>query len=145
MKGAKMTGQPPPPKRRRGAQPGNTNALKRGLYSRRINPADLYKLGANPGYANNQQIAQLRLYLRELLDQGSRIQDFSESLTLLENINVASGALTLFIRQRIKLDAPKSDLQAAGSLTIAKRLLDEYRERQNPVPPDSPPPDPHSK
>jgi hypothetical protein len=59
MKGGKMTGQP-----------GNANALKHGLFSRRINPSDLYKLGANPGHATNQQIAQLRLYLRELLDQG---------------------------------------------------------------------------
>ena len=139
-----MTDQPLPPKRHRGGQPGNTNALKHGLCSRRINPADLYRLGANPGYANDQQIAQLRLYLRDLLERGTQVEDFSESLTLLKNINIASGVLTRFIRQRTKTNAPPSELQALVSLLIANRLLKEYRERQKLNPPDSPPPDPPS-
>jgi hypothetical protein len=145
MKGEKMTGQPLPPRRRRGGQPGNTNALKHGLFSRRINPADLYKLGANPGYAANRQIAQLRLYLRELLDRGPHIEDFGESLILLKNINIASGVLTRLISQRCTLKPGQSDPQAAESLIIAKRLIQEYRERQKTVPPDPPLPDPLSK
>src|SRR5574340_1147819 len=98
--GGPMTGQTSPPKRRRGGQPGNISGLKHGLFSRRINPADLYHLGVNQGYASNQQIAQVRLYIRDLFDHAAQVDDLSENLVLPDHIAVAAGVLASILYKR---------------------------------------------
>lgn len=134
-----MTGQPSPSKRRRGGQPGNTNALKHGLYSRRLNPSDLYRLGVNSGYTTGQQIAQLRLYLQDLFESGMDMTDFSEALVRLQQISVASGVLARLIRRRKKLPVSRPTLRRAVAQALIGKMLKEKKASKAASPP---PPDP---
>lgn len=57
--------------RKRGAQPGNTNALKHGLYSEHISslitPQDDHQLDSMPPDKNDSELALVRVLLKDLL------------------------------------------------------------------------------
>jgi hypothetical protein len=139
-----MTAHPIPLKRRRGGQPGNTNALRHGLYSRRLSPADLSRLGLTPGPALPRQIALLRSSLRELLDRGSRVTDVTEAIDLLNRVTVLTGVLSRLVRLRRLAQAGNPDPQAGLSLLLAQQLLDELQQLAPAPSPASPPPGPPS-
>jgi len=56
------------PKRPRGAQPGNTNALKHGFYSQRFSQLELTDLESALGDGLGDEIALMRVLIRRFVD-----------------------------------------------------------------------------
>ena len=73
--------QEDPPAPRRGAQPGNTNALRHGLYSQRFNPRNLQSLLANPQNCQQPPTPQAAAgtSARHLLILQAIIEDLAEA------------------------------------------------------------------
>lgn len=131
-----------PPKRRRGGQPGNANALKHGLTSRRLYPADFCRFGVYTGPTTGPQAEQIRLYLGKLFEQAVRVATYPEYLVLLRRVIAASGILARFIRQSKKIPVGGLVLRQAVVEALLRHMLRE-RERLNLGPfPGPPPPDP---
>ncbi len=65
-------------KRRGGGQPGNTNALRHGLYSRHISAQDHAELASMSLERNDQELALARVRLKEciLKQQGAPPEDW---------------------------------------------------------------------
>jgi len=87
-----MSGETPP-KKKRGAPPGNTNALKHGYYSPRFGPTCRRESLNLDSTEIVDQIALLRVYIRqvyELSDQFKNIHDLASRLRVL---SCATGSL----------------------------------------------------
>ena len=56
------------PKRSRGAQPGNTNALKHGFYSQQFSQIELTDLETALGEGLGDEIALMRVLIRRFVD-----------------------------------------------------------------------------
>jgi hypothetical protein len=56
------------PKRKRGAQPGNTNALKHGFYSHRFNNLEISDLNTALSDGLTDEIALLRVIIRRVFE-----------------------------------------------------------------------------
>ncbi len=65
------------PKRTRGAQPGNTNALKHGFYSKRFSDLELTDLESALGEGLGDEIALLRVLIRRFVESIEAQQDLS--------------------------------------------------------------------
>lgn len=63
-----MSDLTPSPKRRRGGQPGNINALKHGFYTRRFTQTDLAGVESTDYHGLMEEIAIIRLYARRLIE-----------------------------------------------------------------------------
>ena len=65
------------PKRSRGAQPGNTNALKHGFYSERFSQLELTDLETALGEGLGDEIALLRVLIRRFVEAIEAQPDLS--------------------------------------------------------------------
>jgi hypothetical protein len=65
----------PQPKRHPGAQPGNTNALRHGFYSRRFCRAEKDDLQRNLLNNLDDEIALLRVAIRRVFDEADTRKD----------------------------------------------------------------------
>lgn len=90
----------PPPKstpRKRGAQPGNQNAIKHGLYSRYLRQAEIPVTQPDPSTGFTAEINLLRyVILRSLEINAGLLEDTDPylNLRLLENIRRATTLLS---------------------------------------------------
>lgn len=88
----------PSPPRRRGAPPGNTNALKHGYYSARFAPRppaapiDLKASGLT------DEIDLLRAYLRRVIHLSASQSSLSDDLALLRVASLAANTLGRLVR-----------------------------------------------
>jgi hypothetical protein len=101
-----MTLQPSAPKKR-GAQPGNLNALKHGFYTRRIPRADLTSLDTTQFNGLEEEIAMLRLLTRRLIDLSADALTLPEINDLLRTYCLACLTLTRLVKTQHLL-APQS-------------------------------------
>ena len=68
-----------PAKRKRGGQPGNTNAFKHGFYSKNFSLAERRSLQAANGIVLGDEIALLRVLIRRFAEQIQASQDVAPS------------------------------------------------------------------
>lgn len=66
-----------PVKRKRGGQPGNSNAWKHGFYSKNFSPAERKGLQAAQGVVLGDEIALLRVLIRRFAEQLQATQDLA--------------------------------------------------------------------
>lgn len=93
--------QPMPPKKRGpGAPPGNTNALKHGFYSRRFNQVELADLEEVNDGDLEDEIALLRVSMRRVIEWSHDIKSFSDAVSYLRVIAMASASLSRLVRAR---------------------------------------------
>ena len=81
-----LSPQPSSKPRRRGGQPGNTNALKHGFYSRRFSPTDLKDLEDCDSPGLQDEITLLRIFIRRLVDiayDAPTIENFIDTSRIL--------------------------------------------------------------
>lgn len=83
-----------PARRRRGAPPGNTNALKHGFYSRSFNQGDQQLLADIHFASLKDEITMLRVFIRRVTDLAAGVASLSEALSLLRVLSLASSSLT---------------------------------------------------
>ena len=85
--------------KRRGAQPGNTNAVKHGLYSRRFDPDEIEALsGMQEGVKDEIEAVRVTLsrilkYLNEVDVSQMKAEDFSAVVSLVSKNAATVGRL----------------------------------------------------
>ena len=125
---------------RRGAPPGNLNALKHGFYARQFKKAELTGLEKCDFDGLNDEIAILRVYIRRLIQQGSDTTDLYETAGILRILCLATASLTRLIKTQHFLVSGGED----PLMRDLHRALDEItQEIENGTFPSSlPPPSP---
>lgn len=78
------------PPRRRGAQPGNTNALKKGFYSLRFCNGELADLEETTPDSLRDEIAMLRVVIRRVVSLAEEGKPPAELLSILDKLGTAS-------------------------------------------------------
>jgi hypothetical protein len=98
----------PDPTSRQGAQPGNTNAVKHGLYSPRFtqiesgDPQKVVYTGVN------DEIEMLRKSIRRIVEMSEAIHSLPEALDYLRILALASMSLSRLVRaQKLIADSEK--------------------------------------
>ncbi len=115
-----------PPRRKRGAPPGNTNALKHGYYSPRFRPpssTDFQRTNLP------EQIDLLRAYIRRVKERSAQADDIHAQLSLLRVLALATSRLSRLLRIQRRL----SDL-AQGESAL-RGVLDETLDDCSAPPP----------
>jgi hypothetical protein len=116
------------PPRKRGAQPGNTNSLKHGFYSRRFRQIELEDLttGISPGLLD--EIVMLRVVMRRVFDYATDtnidLDSWTDSLGIL---GMASNRLARLLR--LQKDLGQTD--GIGSL-LAEAIARVKKEKNLP-------------
>ena len=115
------------PRRKPGGQPGNTNALKHGFYSRRFRKLEHDDLDAINDDLDNE-ITLLRVYMRRLLDKAEEeeetIEDLKENLELL---GLTSTRIAALLRTRALLTGNQDE---TAHNAIQKALSEVITELQ---------------
>ena len=115
--------------RKPGAQPGNTNALKHGFYSRRFSNSECLDLETHSQDGLDSEIAMLRIVTRRVLDLSSGVEDLETAFKLLALLSLASRRIAAMHRVQVLLAPSKSD----DFKTIVNEAIDEaLYELQNP-------------
>jgi hypothetical protein len=86
------------PKRHRGGQPGNINALKHGFYTRRFAQADLAGVESIDFNGLLDEIAIIRLYARRLIELDNQSDDISQVADILRILCLASLTITRLVK-----------------------------------------------
>jgi len=134
-----MHPQPKPP-RSPGAQPGNTNALKHGFYSRQLKRLDHLDLESCRFAGLNDEITVLRVYLRRLIELGKDLHSFPEMLSLVRVMCLASTSLTRLLKTQNLVVSPSDERARLRDQAIAEVLSELQAEcGLGNDPPPSPP------
>lgn len=110
--------------RRRGGQPGNTNAVKHGLYSRRFDPEEVEALsGMQDGVKDEIEAVRVTLsrilkYLNEVDMSNMKAEDYSAVVSLVSKNAATVGRL-------MQIDKALNDSATVG---IHQQLLDALEE-----------------
>jgi hypothetical protein len=83
---------------RRGAQPGNHNALKRGIYSAQIKPKELGDASELSTVGLSDEIIPLRVFIRRLLAASSDTTEQKELIVVLHELRLAKFTLTRLVK-----------------------------------------------
>ncbi len=121
--------------KRRGAQPGNTNALKHGLYQQYFTDTDI----KDPAHTLVNEIVMLRVIIARLLSKIKRqsAPDLANTLTVLSK---ASATLARLIETEHRLTGNQSDLLNAirQAVTLLDDLTNAGFEAEDPPDPADP-------
>jgi hypothetical protein len=110
--------------RKRGAPPGNRNALKHGFYSRKFKKANLTSVDqANP-IDLEDEITLIRLNIRHLLELGLNAKDLNEGIQILRVVSLGASTLARLIRTQHIIHPPDDEV----SLAFKEALLRVQRE-----------------
>ena len=110
-------------RRKRGGQPGNTNAFKHGFYTKNFSPAERRGLQATQGVVLADEIALLRVLIRRFSGQilSSQGVPLNESAQHLAVISEAMLRLASLLRTNHMLGGSEtSTLTEELSLALAK-------------------------
>ena len=84
--------------RRRGAPPGNLNALKHGFYSRKFHPLEITDLDSCESAGLADEISMMRVHIRRVVDLGHKAKTLPQSIDLLRALSLAVTSLTRLMR-----------------------------------------------
>ena len=88
----------PNPPRTRGGQPGNTNALKHGLYARLFRASELARLADVKPTSLQEEIDMFRLIIRRLIDHSRDLGDLQDEMRYIVVLSHALGELTRMVK-----------------------------------------------
>jgi hypothetical protein len=108
--------------RRRGAQPGNFNAVKHGFYARQFLTSDIQDLKKYKFEGLSEEIKLMRVYIRRVAESFSPDSTPAESLELLRIMTFATLCLTRLVRTQ-HLICPEDDTFASS----IQKALNEVR------------------
>jgi len=121
---------PPAPPRKRGAQPGNRNSLRHGLYSRSFRQVELSDL-KHVQAGLESEIAMLRVVQNRLLacagdfDHQPDQIDLKTAISLLQALGATSMRIASLMKAQARLAADQADqeLDLARPLSIALQVI----------------------
>jgi hypothetical protein len=112
--------KPNSPKRPRGAQPNNTNAVKHGFYSRQFHGLETQDLDSALLDGLEDEIALLRVIIRRVFDYSSSAEQNLETWsTALSTLGAAATRLAHLLRTQKLLGGEDSTSSAALSEALA--------------------------
>jgi uncharacterized protein YjcR len=106
--------------KRRGAQPGNTNALQHGFYAANFKPEENDQLGAVPENSLLDEIKLLRVAIRRLFGLASSKETLEEWTIAIEAIGVASVRLAGLLKAHKLISGSQSNLSDALSVALSE-------------------------
>lgn len=108
-------------KRKRGAQPGNTNALKHGFYSHRFNSLELSDLDTALSDGLTDEIALLRVIIRRVFEYADfESQDMDTWSKALNTLGAASTRLAGLLRTQRLIAGDSADVVSVLSQAIGE-------------------------
>ena len=111
--------------RKRGAQPGNLNALKHGFYSRRFTASEAEDLEARLCEGISDEVAMMRVVVRRLFDVSSdEDQDLEKLMATLNTLGMAAIRIGSLLRLEYMLGGKESDTASV----ISQALTDIAKE-----------------
>ena len=117
------------PKRHRGGQPGNINALKHGFYTRRFTQNDLAGVESTDYNGLMEEIAIIRLYARRLIELDNLSADISQVTDILRVLCLASITITRLVKTSQVLQSSRNsnaaDLHQALEYLTSTLSLDQ--------------------
>ena len=122
---AKETTQPK--RRKPGGQPGNTNALKHGFYTKYFSLTERRGLQAAEGVILRDEIDLLRVLIRRFSEQiqASQAVSLYESAQFLAVISEAMSRLASLLRTDHMLGGPETNALSASLDCVLKELSEE--------------------
>ena len=117
-------------KRRRGAQPGNTNALKHGFYSAKFRDPETFDLNSLEITDLESEINAMRVYTRRMLELADGIDNLDHAISILYALSMSSGRVAMLARTQQLLQGSQDQkitaaLNAALDQVIQELKLDE--------------------
>ncbi|MCI0520531.1 MAG: hypothetical protein L0Z70_09785 [Chloroflexi bacterium] len=103
----------PPAKRRRGAQPGNTNAVSHGFYSRRLKKRDTAGVDDITITDLSAEIALFRIQIRRVVELSQGNDEPIFALAMLRALSIASHSLARLVTVQNLIHPPGSDMSNA--------------------------------
>ena len=120
-----MSNDQPPPSRKRGAQPGNTNALRHGFYSRYLHQLELDDLDQIVSEDMDGEIALVRSLIRRTVEFSEGVDSLEQAIKLLNSIGMNAQHLSAIIYKRHML-AGNADTRVADAFNdVLERLRKE--------------------
>ena len=110
--------------RSRGGQPGNTNALRHGFYSRNWKYRDCKGLEDVDPVSLTDEIALMRVCIRRLSESIAAAASYEEQLRFIRTLSHAIYALNRMVRTQKAIMPPEGDLQQI----LSEALRDITRE-----------------
>jgi hypothetical protein len=116
-------------RRKRGAQPGNLNALKHGFYSRQFANLELEDLDASLEHGLSNEINMLRVAARRLFDLASNQenQSLEQAGRTLSLLSMAAGKLATISRVQHMLGGNQED----DTLKVIVETIQEVIQEKN--------------
>jgi hypothetical protein len=99
------------PGRKRGAQPGNLNALKHGFYSRLFQEGEVLDLEARGIEGMLDEIAMLRVWTRRVMALGDGVESLERAIRVLGALGTASLHLSNLLRLQVSLGGKNDDFE----------------------------------
>jgi hypothetical protein len=112
--------QTPPSKRKRGAQPANTNALKHGFYSRVYQTAEASDLDTILHEGLQDEIEMLRVITRRVLTLAEGSQDIETMSNLLGTLGLSATRLASLLKTQRLLSTGDQDTAHAISEALSQ-------------------------
>ncbi len=94
----------PKPNRRRGAQPGNLNALKHGFYSRSFRKFEIDDLDTTTATDLAGEINALRIVIRRLLELSVDNTDTDTGIKFLATLSLSLVRLSSLLRSQVRIN-----------------------------------------
>ena len=91
-------------KRKKGAQPGNLNALKHGFYSRQFRERELTDLEEIDAEGLENEIAMLRVMIRRLMEMVNNCDNLDQLNAVVGTLGMASSRLASMLRTESFID-----------------------------------------
>jgi hypothetical protein len=117
--------------RRRGAQPGNLNAVSHGFYSTRFKKAERTAIENSDFTGLADEIALLRLYIRRVVAESLQFDDFAVHLEALRVISLASASLTSLIKLHVALTPSAGDKLHDTFMKALERYAIELEQKNH--------------
>ncbi|MEN6571572.1 MAG: hypothetical protein ABFD24_07015 [Anaerolineaceae bacterium] len=93
-------------KRKKGAQPGNTNAVKYGFYTRRLPARDVDGLDETTVASLKDEIEVMRIFSRKVAELGSDVDDLDEAKDLLRVLSLSTSSINRLVRTNSRMPEP---------------------------------------
>ena len=121
-----------PKRKKRGGQPGNTNAFKHGFYAKNFSLAERRGLQVTKGIVLGDEIALLRVLIRRFAEQIQASQGVAlmESAQLLAVISEAMLRLASLLRTDHMLGGAQNDTLFKSLHNVLEELSDEWENNE---------------
>jgi hypothetical protein len=87
--------------RRRGAQPGNVNAVKQGFYAKQFRRSEIKDLQDQKTVDLINEISMLRVFMRRVTEKSNPAAPLDEDLELLRTLSLAAVCLNRLVRTQL--------------------------------------------